>query len=135
MSLILPPQPLVLVIEEDRALARLFALGLPRYGFNVLVVKTTAEAVAALQARGREIEVALIDQNFPWPGWYATFWALRRVKPTLRCCFLESCGQEKNLLRAADADFLPKPFGLEALAETVHNLWKQALTTPGPERR
>jgi DNA-binding response OmpR family regulator len=129
MSLILP-KPLVLVIEEDRALSRLFTLGLPRYGFNVLVVKTTAEAVQALEKRGPEIAVALIDQDFPWPSWYATLWTLRRVKPALRSCFLESCGQEKNMFLAADSVFLPKPFGLEILAKTVHNLIKEALARP-----
>lgn len=119
--------PLVLAVEDNPAISRLLVLALVRDGFQVVPVSSDAEAVEVLQTSPRAIDVALIDQGMPRPGWQATLRALRRLNPLLRCGILgNAAGLEKEAMRRAGASLLPKPFGLDALAAFVRNLHKEA---------
>ena len=59
-----PPSPVrVLVVEDDRAVARMLRLALWAGGFSVLEVRTSAEATEALERQS--IDAVILDLGLP----------------------------------------------------------------------
>ena len=72
----------VLLVDDDFAVASMYALGLQHAGMSVT---TAANGRAALAAIGREVpEIAIVDWNLPGMSGNDLLWLLRRDVRTMR---------------------------------------------------
>ncbi len=112
----------ILIVEDDEALRSTLERSLRRAGYATLEAKNRAEACEMLHERGEVIDLLLVDVMLPdgeghalleeaaelsWPPGIVVMTAEVSVRHTIRA------------LRGGAADFLLKPFGHEALLESL----------------
>ena len=112
---------MVLVVEDDRRVRELAALGLRELGYGVLEAGTAAEAMRLLDDHE---QVALLFTDIVMPGMDGRALAIeaRRRRPGLKVVFTSgdarnTGGQEALLVDGAA--LLPKPYGIALLSATV----------------
>lgn len=117
------PSRSVLVVEDDESLRRIVTQHLRRLGFEV-VESASAEDAAHALAEGIRPDAVLLDVNLPGD----TGWDLLRG-PALRDAgappvVITSAGSvsPKRLAEFGCAGWLPKPFPLETLVDTLERL-------------
>ena len=115
--------PSILVVEDDEGLRPILARHLRRQGYDVSEAASAEEATEALE-RGSRPALVVLDLNLPG----ATGWDLLR-SPAMR-----SAGRPpvvitsaitvspKRLAEFEIAGYLPKPFSLETLLQTVQRV-------------
>lgn len=119
------PVAKILVIEDDRAVARLVTEALTRAGHSVEVAHTGSEGLQrALQLRP---EVVVSDVVLPRLDGWSILRALRARKETARIpvVFLTELSDERARLRGLELgaeDYLTKPFHAEELTLRIRNL-------------
>jgi len=113
----------VLLVEDDDVLSGILARHLAAHGHHVTVAPTAERAVTALDA-GLRPSIVLLDINLPGE----TGWSL------LGCDSLIAAGDPPVVVASAmavsparlrasgAAGYLPKPYPLETLLDTIHRL-------------
>jgi CheY-like chemotaxis protein len=123
-----PERALILVVESEPAVRRLFLHFLSGGGFDVLTAADAFEGLENVQESGRQLDLLVTDVIMPGAMSGSTFAArLRRDNPDLKVLF--TSGYSAGLLisegsLAADSHFLQKPFHPDALLETVRDALK-----------
>jgi len=92
-------------------------LALEREGYSVLEACDGLEAVACLRERGERVDLAVLDLSMPRMGGLEALAELRRLAPGLPVIL--TSGHFSDAAPSPDADFLPKPYRPDALAERV----------------
>lgn len=136
-----PPAPVtcrdgVVLLVEDEAPVRAFASRALRLrGFTVIEAENGEQALEILQDPSLHIDIFVTDVIMPGldgPGWVHE---ARRERPGTRVIFVSGYSEE-NLVETragiSNAVFLPKPFSLIQLTETVERQLGSA--GPGEER-
>lgn len=113
----------VILLVEDEAPVRAFAARALRLrGHSVLEAATAEEALTLLEDPGLHVDVFVTDVVMPGldgPGWVRR--ALEQ-RPAVRTVFISGYAEEALAdmqARVPNSVFLPKPFSLAALTETV----------------
>ena len=113
----------VILLVEDEAPVRAFAARALRLrGHSVLEAATAEEALTLLEDSGLHVDVFVTDVVMPGldgPGWVRR--ALEQ-RPAVRTVFISGYAEEALAdmqARVPNSVFLPKPFSLAALTETV----------------
>lgn len=119
----MPDGPLVLFVEDDESLRRIVVRHLRGLGYTVEEAETAEDAAASLDA-GLRPAVVVLDVNLPGD----TGWDLLR-RPSLANAgsppVIISTSVTVNPRRLAEfqvAGYLPKPFPLETLVDTVERV-------------
>jgi DNA-binding response OmpR family regulator len=113
--------PLTILVADDEAPLRdMLAVALGAFGFKI---KVAADGAAALELyRTSDIDVVLLDVQMPIMDGAETLQALKRLNPEV-ACILMSGGTGKydteTLLELGAMDFLPKPFDLGELRDSI----------------
>ena len=119
-----PHAATVLVVEDDRALARVLARTLEREGYEVLSAPDGDQAIRLADESDRPIDVVLSDVVMPGPRGAELLKTLRSRHPAIRLILMsghtsrELAGQIPS---ETDA-FLAKPFSPMVLGETVRRV-------------
>ncbi len=112
---------LVLVVEDERAIADLVRLYLTREGFGVHVEADGAAGLAAAQARPADL--VLLDVNMPVMDGEEMLRRLRAAPETaaLPVIVVSTEGSEarRHVLEALDVSFIRKPFKPEELRALI----------------
>jgi CheY-like chemotaxis protein len=109
--------PMILVVEDQAATARITRILLESWGYRVLEANSGAEALEIFENYGDAIALLLTDVLMPEMSGLQLAQVLRRRKPGLRVVFMSgSCGEE---IEQRGAPFLAKPFTPETLARMV----------------
>jgi len=58
----------ILIVDDDAAFVRIYREIFEQDGLQVTTAQSAAEATAALEARGAELDVVLLDQKLQGPG-------------------------------------------------------------------
>jgi len=106
-----PPEPLVLVVDDEPQLRRFLRASLPAQGYRLLEAATGEEALR--EAAARAPDLVLLDLGLPDLDGVEVTRRLREwcAAPIL---VLSARDQEQDKIRALDAgadDYLTKPFG------------------------
>jgi CheY-like chemotaxis protein len=113
----------VLVIDDNEALATLYARALAGGGFAVTVALSGEEAIA--RAASQEVDFALVDVRMPGLDGPATVARLRVGRPALRFAYITGHSgdyQEEELLRSGALAVLSKPIDPTELTHALKRL-------------
>jgi two-component system cell cycle sensor histidine kinase/response regulator CckA len=112
----------VVLLVEDEAPVRAFAGRALRRGYTVLEAADAEEALSLLDDPGLEVDVFVTDVVMPGmdgPSWVRQ---ARETRPNARVVFMSGYAEDslsEEQARIPNSVFLPKPFSLNQLAETV----------------
>jgi DNA-binding response OmpR family regulator len=122
----------ILLVEDDDAIARGLARVLESQGFGV---RRLARGAGALEA-ARDAELVILDLGLPDVDGIDVCRRLRRARPELAILILSARDQELDIVAGLDAgadDYLVKPFRLsELLARVRAHLRRVADAAPPP---
>lgn len=110
--------PLVLVVEDERDLADLYATWL-RDEYRVRVAYGGREAIEKLDG---EVDIALLDRRMPDLSGDETLEAVREEGVECRVAMVTAVEPDFDIVEMGFDDYLVKPVSREALEETVENL-------------
>ena len=115
----------VILLVEDEAPVRAFASRALRLrGYTVLEADSAEAALKTLEDRALDIDVFVTDVVMP--GMDGPSWVRQALKdrPGVRVVFVSGYAEdsfEEVQTRIPNSVFLPKPFSLNDLTDTVHN--------------
>ncbi len=124
---------LVLVVDDEPALRALATMTLETHGYRTLTARDGLEAITACMRYDGEIRVVVTDMVMPKMAGQPTIQAIRKCFPAARILATSGLVNEATTsfaARHADA-FLPKPYSVEQLLGTVHDLTR-ARRAPEP---
>jgi DNA-binding NtrC family response regulator len=139
-------QPRVLIADEDLSFAHSFQESLFARGVSAVLAKTAPEADASVR-HNPSLCLAFVDSQIPATGGLGLMQQLRHVDPNLTVILVSAAGTLAAALEATKrgaADYLLKPFDLEAMAERVSRFQElfqvgsensEATAVTGPIRR
>jgi DNA-binding response OmpR family regulator len=115
----------ILVVEDDRLLARLVQINLVAEGYNVLIYNDGAKAMAYLSENRPDL--ILLDLMLSTvSGWDILRHAQSDAKlvtvPILAVTALAQKAEEQRTLQEGASRYLVKPFGINQLLKTVAEL-------------
>nr|WP_240989319.1 PAS domain-containing hybrid sensor histidine kinase/response regulator [Salipiger mangrovisoli] len=114
----------VVLLVEDEAPVRAFAARALRLrGFTVIEAETAEQALEVLEDAALKVDVFVTDVVMP--GLDGPSWVRRALegRPGTRVVFVSGYAEEaldKSRVAVPNSVFLPKPFSLSELTETVH---------------
>lgn len=124
----------ILLVEDEDAVRAFAAKALERKGYTVLAAASGDEALELLAERAQDINILVTDVVMPNMDGPTLAIKVREVRPELPVLFMSGYAEEQlrqslsSAFDTAHVAFLPKPFSLKDLAQTV----KDVLTRFGP---
>jgi len=114
----------VLVIEDDRALCRLFELMLKRDGLTAEVVERGDEGAEAIERQGDGYDAIVLDMMLPGMNGAEILSRVRTTKPHLLDRILVISAAPPHVLQAVEKDgrvrgVFRKPFDLDSVVTTL----------------
>lgn len=123
--------PLVLVIEDDRAIRRGIVDSLRFAGYRTLEQERGDEGLA--MTLGRDPELVLLDLALPGLPGMEVLTRIRVARPTLPVIILTARGNENDRiagLRAGADDYVVKPFSMRELLARVEAVLRRSCQRP-----
>jgi two-component system cell cycle sensor histidine kinase/response regulator CckA len=115
----------VLVVDDEDSIRELVKRALENRGYHVLTACEGTEAIT-LYAQNREaIKLVITDMVMPFMDGAATIRALQRLNPKLKLIAASGIGSNTKITEVEALGvqaFLPKPYALEMLLQTVHKV-------------
>ncbi len=124
----------VLVVEDEEAVLEVFRAALERMGYRVLTASTGREAVETADTLPDRIDLAILDILLPDMDGKSVYPELIRARPDLEVIVTSGYsveGPAQEILDAGARAFLPKPFSLQALRETITRVLGDAPSLSG----
>jgi two-component system cell cycle sensor histidine kinase/response regulator CckA len=112
----------VLLVEDEEAVRSFASRALSTRGYTVLEAASGAEALEIMDREHGQVDLVVSDVVMPGMDGPTLLRHLRERNPGIRIVFMSGYAEEafrKNLGEDEDFIFLPKPFTLKKLAETV----------------
>jgi two-component system cell cycle sensor histidine kinase/response regulator CckA len=112
----------VLLVEDEEAVRSLASRALSTRGYTVLEAGNGTEALEIMDREHGQVDLVVSDVVMPGMDGPTLLRHLRERNPGIRIVFMSGYAEEafrKNLGEDEDFIFLPKPFTLKKLAETV----------------
>ena len=91
-------------------------------GYTVLEAASGVEALQIIEERGAPVDLVVSDVVMPEMDGPTLLGELRKLYPDLKVIFVSGYAEDafrKNLPDGEEFNFLPKPFSLRQLVETV----------------
>jgi PAS domain S-box-containing protein len=125
----------ILLVEDEKAIRDMVALGLQLYGYRVIEAANGPEAVQMWNQHSGEIDLLFSDMRMP--GGLTGIDLLerfKRAKPGLKGVI--SSGYSEEILKLQEqttpgVTYLPKPYSVKVLAGTVRNCLDEAVPVSG----
>ncbi|WP_306601836.1 response regulator [Geothrix sp. 21YS21S-2] len=112
---------LVLVVDDEEMMRRMALMALTAVGFEVVLAEDGIDALEAFSARHADIAVVLMDVTMPRLGGIEAAEKMREVDPSVK--IILSSGYTDKCPEAAKPNaFLPKPYTVDSLFETIRNV-------------
>ena len=115
-------QGTVLLVEDEDAVRSFASRALATRGYKVLEAASGVEALEVMDRENGNIDLVVSDVVMPEMDGPTLLRHLRQRNPNIRIIFMSGYAEEafrKNLSADENFVFLPKPFTLKKLAETV----------------
>jgi two-component system cell cycle sensor histidine kinase/response regulator CckA len=115
-------QGTILLVEDEDAVRAVNGRALTARGYKVLEAASGVEALDIIEGHGGPIDLVVSDVVMPEMDGPTLLVELRRRYPDLKVVFVSGYAEEafrKHLPSGEEFNFLPKPFSLKQLVETV----------------
>lgn len=115
-------QGTILLVEDEDPVRAVNARALTARGYTVLEAESGVVALEIIQERGAPVDLVVSDVVMPEMDGPTLLGELRKLYPDLKVIFVSGYAEEafrKNLPEGEEFNFLPKPFSLRQLVETV----------------
>jgi two-component system cell cycle sensor histidine kinase/response regulator CckA len=115
-------QGTILLVEDEDPVRAVNARALSARGYTVLEAESGVEALQIIQERGTPVDLVVSDVVMPEMDGPTLLGELRKLYPDLKVIFVSGYAEDafkKNLPDGEEFNFLPKPFSLRQLVETV----------------
>jgi len=112
----------VLLVEDEEAVRSFASRALASRGYTVLEASTGVEALEVMDREQGKVDLVVSDVVMPEMDGPTLMRHLRERNPDIRIVFMSGYAEEafrKSLSGGEEFVFLPKPFTLKKLAETV----------------
>ena len=112
----------ILLVEDEDAVRALNARMLTSRGYTVLEANSGVEALRVFNEENGAIDLVVSDVVMPEMDGPTMLGELRRLNPDTKVVFVSGYAEEafkKNLPEGEEFHFLPKPFTMKQLVETV----------------
>ena len=122
----------ILVIDDEISICEITKASLENYGYRVMVANSGPEGVSLYADKRNEIDLAVTDTGMPFMDGHATCVALRKINPQLK--IIMASGSEQGEATAGPGPnntvsaFVPKPYTVEKLLTTVHEVLTKGAT-------
>lgn len=120
------PKPVILVVEDDLSIQRMFQIALETAGFIVWQAASGPATIDLFRQHGDRVSVVLLDVQLVGPlDGPQTLLELRRLRPDFPFCFMSGNAgpySANELLALGARHLFTKPF--PSLAEVVYLLWR-----------
>jgi two-component system cell cycle sensor histidine kinase/response regulator CckA len=115
-------QGTILLVEDEDPVRAVNARALSARGYTVLEAASGVEALQIIEERGTSVDLVVSDVVMPEMDGPTLLGELRKLYPDLKVIFVSGYAEDafkKNLPDGEEFNFLPKPFSLRQLVETV----------------
>ncbi|WP_112662477.1 cell cycle histidine kinase CckA [Microvirga flavescens] len=115
-------QGVILLVEDEDPVRAVNARALTARGYTVLEAASGVEALQIIDERGAPVDLVVSDVVMPEMDGPTLLGELRKRYPDLKIIFVSGYAEDafkKNLPEGEEFNFLPKPFSLRQLVETV----------------
>lgn len=112
----------ILIVDDEAAVRDTVETALLEHGFRVLVATDGMEAITTLETMGTPAHVVVTDLNMPRLDGHSFIALLRKFYPTSRIVVISGSDSAQRAAAAPGDAYLPKPFQVEALVQTIHRL-------------
>ncbi len=115
-------QGTILLVEDEDPVRAVNARALTARGYTVLEAASGIEALQVIEERGAPVDLVVSDVVMPEMDGPTLLGELRKLYPDLKVIFVSGYAEDafrKNLPEGEEFNFLPKPFSLRQLVETV----------------
>ncbi|WP_407530804.1 cell cycle histidine kinase CckA [Methylobacterium oryzisoli] len=112
----------ILLVEDEDPVRAVNARALAARGYTVLEAASGVEALAIMGERDTAVDLVVSDVVMPEMDGPTLLRELRKRHPDLKVIFVSGYAEDafqKNLPEGEEFNFLPKPFSLKQLVETV----------------
>lgn len=116
----------VLVVDDDEGVRKVMRLSLQHFGYTVDVAESAKEAISLFDSAEPRYDLVILDMLMPEISGKDLFLMLRDKQPDLRMLLVSGYVSEKvvkSLLKQGNCAFLPKPFTVEELSESIRLLF------------
>ncbi|MEY2467051.1 MAG: hypothetical protein QOD03_1572, partial [Verrucomicrobiota bacterium] len=124
---------LILVVDDETTICEITKATLENYGYRVMIATGGPEAIALFADNRNEIKLVISDTAMPFMDGRATCLALRKMNPELKIIAASGDPQlreeEDPNFRAKVNAFIQKPYSVEKLLTTVHQVLNEPKTT------
>ena len=114
----------VLVVDDERIMRDITASTLKKNGYQVLTAADGTEGFALFTQHRNEIAVVVTDMSMPYMDGTKMIRALLQIDPRAKIIAVSGLNEDVNLPEPLKKriPFLKKPFALEKLLETLHDV-------------
>lgn len=120
---------LILVVDDERVIRDITASTLKKNGYQILTASDGTEGFALFTQHRNEIAAVITDMSMPYMDGAKMIRALLQIDPKIKVVAISGLLEDFNLpdLLKKRIPFLKKPFAVERLLETLHDLFLTAL--------
>ena len=116
----------ILVVDDDDGVRRVMQLSLQHFGYTVELAESAKEALKLFAEASPPFDLVILDMLMPEVSGKDLFLMLREQNPEIRLLLVSGYVSEKvvkGLLKQGNCAFLPKPFTVEELSESIRLLF------------
>jgi DNA-binding NtrC family response regulator len=116
------PRATILLVDDEPSIIQIMEGALRFYGYRVFVASKGKEAVEVYRENWENISVVVLDRTLPDVPGEAVLESLAAVNPGLKMIFTSGYSMDPEiqaLLAQGGHVFLPKPFGIKELIQTI----------------
>lgn len=122
----------VLLVDDERVIRDITASTLKKNGYQVLTASDGTEGFALFTQHRHDIAVIVTDMSMPYMDGAKMIRALLQIDPKVRVVAISGLNEDFNLpeILKKRIPFLKKPFSLDKLLETLHDVLFSAPARP-----
>jgi PAS domain S-box-containing protein len=116
---------LILVVDDEPITRDITRILLRECGYEFLSAENGAEGTALFEAHKDELSAVLLDMSMPVMAGKEAFIRMNAIDPNVKVILTSGFKQDERVNRLIDmgvSDFIQKPYTLEKMATTLHNV-------------
>ncbi len=119
----------ILLVDDEKMVRDVGRAMLEKLGYKVIIATGGEQAVDAVQRKGDEIELVVLDLIMPGMDGGKVFDHLKEIRPQMPVILSSGyaiSGQANEIMKRGCNGFIQKPFNISELSQKVRNTLDQA---------